>query len=458
MRILSRYDRKSTQRKQMLDKDINSTYDGHIPLEKQSARFNNLMRTSAHQECLRILLVILAQPVSTLQCEIAAGTRPEIYNYAIQKALGTDMLNLNDVQSTYPGRLITRLLGPQLALAWTAFRRHHAYDIIFTTNEIVGLPLAMFLKLSGAGAGHPRHVTLSHYLSPLKKRIFFKFGAGSHIDTLIVHCAAQQDVAINVLRSPDKRVIKLPYFVDTNFWRPITPPTFESTVKNDKQLPMICAVGLEFRDHATLVIAVSGLNVEVRIAAAGNHTTSANLRYGTAKMPVNLSSLPPNVLVRSYNYVELRELYTAVLFIVVPLRETEFQAGVTSILEAMAMGKAVIVSGTQGQTDVVRDPRNNGRGFVVRKWWPGFLEETPDVAETLGSLPTGLYVTPGDPDELHDAIQYLLDHPEVAEELGRNGQHIAEAFFNLNAFVQRFATAILGESHHELEHLSTHRE
>ncbi len=103
-----------------------------------------------------------------------------------------------------------------------------------------------------------------------------------------------------------------------------------------------------------------------------------------------------------------------------PLLEVDFQAGITVILEAMAMGKAVIVSGIRGQTDVVRDPRNDSRGLSVRAWWPGFLDNL-DVAETLGRLPTGFYVTPGNPEELRSTIQYLLDHPEVADELGRNG-------------------------------------
>ena len=124
--------------------------------------------------------------------------------------------------------------------------------------------------------------------------------------------------------------------------------------------------------------------------------------------------------------------------------ETNDSAGLTVILEAMAMAKAVIVSGTRGQTDVIRDPRNNGRGPIVREWWPGFLDN-PDVAETLGRLPTGFYVTPGNPNELRSMIQYLLDHPEVAEELGRNGRRVVEEYFDLDAFTQRFAATILDE-------------
>jgi len=423
-------------------------------MEKRLVDLNDAVERPEHVVKPRILLVIPVEPRPALEDEIATGKRPRVDNYAIQQALGADVLHLNDAQATYLGRLITRLFGPKLALTWTAFCRRHAYDIIYTTTESVGLPLAMLLKLGGTRAGRPRHVVLSHYLSPFKKRIFFKFGVGSHIDTLIVHCAALHALATKVLRMPGERVVKLPYFVDTNFWRSLAPSTIDSkAAMSEGQVPMICAVGLEFRDYATLVTAISNLNVEVRIAAAGNHKPSAGSPYGkTARMPANLSSLPPNVLIRSYSYVELRRLYTAVRFVVVPLWQTDAPDGVTTILEAMAMGKAVIVSGIRGQTDVVRDPRNNGHGPVVCEWWPGFLD-APGVAETLGSLPTGFYVTPGDPHELRDTIQYLLDHPEIADELGRNGQCVAEAYFSLDALVERFAAAIRGEPHPELAHL-----
>jgi glycosyltransferase involved in cell wall biosynthesis len=107
----------------------------------------------------------------------------------------------------------------------------------------------------------------------------------------------------------------------------------------------------------------------------------------------------------------------------------------------MAMGKAVIVSATRGQTDTVRDRRNHGYGRVARAVLPGFLD-APDVPEDLKRLPTGFYVQPGDPVELRKAISYLLAHPEVAEELGRNGRRVLESLMSLDAFVERIAQAI----------------
>jgi glycosyltransferase involved in cell wall biosynthesis len=374
----------------------------------------------------RTLLVISAEPGVSLRAEIAAGGEPRRDYFELQRALNADLLTPVLVRGTPFGRLLAHYGGRALALAWAAFRRRHDYDVIYTDAESVGLPFALLLKLRGARGGRPRHVMLTHYLSSGRKRLLFRLGAASHIDTLIVHSCAQRALAQGVLRVPPERVVRLPYFADQHFWQP-------RPGEAPSDPPMICSVGLEFRDYATLVDAARELPVHVCIAAA----SSWSHHSAFAGSP----ELPPNVAVASYRYAPLRELYAASRFVVVPLRQVDNQAGITVILEAMAMGKAVIVTATRGQTDVVRDRRNGGRGRIEREWWPGFVDD-PAVTDTLRRLPTGFYVAPGDSAELRRAVQYLLDHPQVADELGRNGRRVVEALFTLDAFTARFAAAI----------------
>ena len=90
-----------------------------------------------------------------------------------------------------------------------------------------------------------------------------------------------------------------------------------------------------------------------------------------------------------------------------PLLENDFQAGVTALLEAMAMEKAIICSQTTGQTDVIVDGKN------------------------------GLYVPPGNPAAMRDAIQHLLAHPEEAEQMGQNGRKLIEEEMSLDWYVKR---------------------
>ena len=377
----------------------------------------------------RILLVISAQPPDDLATRVDGDREPRRDYLALRDALDADLLTPDEARRTRTGSLLGRIAGKRAALIWEAFRRGRSYDAVFTDAEYTGLPLALLQKASLARRGHPRHVMLTHYLTPAKKRLLFRLGAASHIDALIVHSSAQRVRATGDLRVPEHKVHCLPYFADERFWRPLP-------AAGEPARPMICAVGLEFRDYDTLVAAARDLDVDVRIAA-GSHWSHHDAFAGS---PV----LPPNVTVASYHYPELRALYAAARFVVVPLREVDNQAGITVILEAMAMGKAVIVSGTRGQTDVVRDRLNGGRGNVEREWWPGFVD-APEVRERLGTLPTGFYVRPGDANDLRDAIAYLLNHPDVADELGRNGRRVVEELFTLDAFTARFAALIRGE-------------
>lgn len=378
----------------------------------------------------RVLLVISAQPAADLRERIAAGREPRRDYHLLQAALGADLLLPDDARQTRIGRFLARRAGIRAALAWTAFRRRRDYDVIYSDGENVGLPLALLLRLGGAfGIGRPRHVMLTHYLSTGVKHLFFRLGAGRCVDTLIVHSSAQRERAVMALGMPPERVALLPYFADDRFWQSTAAPSADAT-------PVICAVGLEFRDYNTLVAAVRDLDVNVRIAAA----SSWSHHSAFAGSP----ELPPNVAVDSYTYLPLRELYAASRFVVVPLRNVDNQAGITVILEAMAMGKAVVVTATRGQTDVVRDPRNGGRGRVGREWWPGFVD-APEVAAHLAHLPTGFYVAPGDAEDLRHTIQYLLDHPTLTEEMGRNGRRVIAELFTLDAFAERFAAVIRGE-------------
>jgi len=387
------------------------------------------MTTPTSSAASRALLVISAEPPADLAARVAGDREPQRDYVALQTVLGADMLTPAGATRTRTGRLLARVAGKRAALIWMTFRLSRGYDAIFTDAEYIGLPFALLRKMRFSRPGHPRHVMLTHYLTPAKKRLLFRLGAMTHVDALIVHSSAQRARAVGDLRVPASKVHLLPYFTDTRFWRP-QPATRQS------ERPMICAVGLEFRDYDTLVTAARGLDVDVRIAA-GSHWSHHDAFAGSP-------TLPPNVTVASYNYADLRALYAAAHFVVVPLREVDNQAGITVILEAMAMGKAVIVSGTRGQTDVVRDRRNGGRGRVVREWWPGFVD-APEVRERLGSLPTGFYVHPGDAEEMRDAIAYLLRHPSFAEELGRNGRRVVEELFTLDAFARRFAALIRGE-------------
>ncbi len=189
-----------------------------------------------------------------------------------------------------------------------------------------------------------------------------------------MYSSAQKRYLVEELGYPAERVHLTPFTVDTAFFSPGQAPAGTGTD------PMICTAGLECRDYATLMAAARGLAARVVVAAA---SPWSKRKDETGEMQV-----PANVEVCRLGFADLRQLYADASAVVMPLQDVEFQAGITTILEAMAMGRAVVCTRTRGQTDVIVD----------------------------GS--TGVYVPPGDAERLRAAVQELLDHPDRAARLG----------------------------------------
>jgi len=277
------------------------------------------------------------------------------------------------------------------------------------------------------GEGRPRLTMIGHLLSPRGKQALFRgLRLRETIDAVVVHSSLQARLAARTLGLRPDQVELAPYQTDERFWAPRDAPVEQQ----------ICSAGLEYRDYSTMIQAVADLPVAVVIAAASP--------WSTFTFEGDERALPAHVRVDSFDYAGLRDLYASSLFVVAPLHDVDNQAGITTILEAMAMGKAVVVSHTRGQTDVIRDRRSQSRAFPERS-------SQPDWAQRLGATDdtarghTGIYVRPGDPDELRRAIVYLLEHPDEARAMGANGRRVIEETMGLDLFTRRMAAVIAGE-------------
>jgi glycosyltransferase involved in cell wall biosynthesis len=194
--------------------------------------------------------------------------------------------------------------------------------------------------------------------------------------------------------------------VDERFWRPRDERGAEDVV---------CAVGTEARDYPTLLEAVRGLDARVELAIGTTvfQTGDTTVDLGPSVGPVLASAVPPNVtLHQQLDHRRLRALYARSRVVVVPLHDVDFDAGVTSIAEAMAMARPVVVTRSRGQVDLVREGE------------------------------TGLYVPPGDPGALRAAIERLLRDPAEAERMGRAGRAYAEAHLTLDRWVEDVAAIV----------------
>jgi glycosyltransferase involved in cell wall biosynthesis len=346
-----------------------------------------------------VLLTVSGNIPNDLHAAISSGDRPRADYLEMSKAFDADLLDYAsaDARRGRFGRLLTRIVGRNVALAWSVFSLRKQYQVVVTDGEQVGLPLAAFMRLFGRRPRF-RHMMIVHIMSFRKKELPFRLlRLGGRIDELIVYCSAQEEFVVRRLGVPAEHVTSSRFMVDTAFFDPhrVTPVD---------RSPMICSAGLEFRDYPTMIEAVRGLDVRVVLAAASP--------WSTRRSELDAMNLPPNVEVVQLDLHQLRQLYADASIVVVPLRETDFQAGVTTLLEAMAMAKAIVCSRTTGQTDVVVDDE------------------------------TGLYVPVGDVGAMRAVIARLLAEPETAQRLGTAARAWVVANADIDVYVAQLAERV----------------
>ncbi|MER3523678.1 MAG: hypothetical protein C4326_06305 [Ignavibacteria bacterium] len=284
-------------------------------------------------------------------------------------------------------RFVYRFLPVPIAQVLEAFAIYRRYDFVLSWHEKLGFTFALLCKLTGAK--RVPHVALCSWPAKGVKGVLMRL-VQSRIDRYILWSTVQRDLAIRRFRVSPWKISLIHYFVDEKFFRPLPMET-----------DMILSVGSEMRDFPTLIAALDGLDIRCHVAAG----VLSGERTQWIKRVEEIQNLPPNVSVGKKSHVELRALYARSRFVIIPLLPTDTDNGTTCMLEAMAMGKPVICSRTEGQVDVMED------GV------------------------TGLFVPVGDVKALREAILYLWNNVELAERMGRAGRAYIERVQRLDKFV-----------------------
>jgi len=320
---------------------------------------------------------------------IAAGTGPRRDHLEFCRLAGAEKLDLAARRPGLLRRLPVRHPLTALWMAWTLYRRRRSVDVLVVDSEHVGLLLGLLLRFARR---RPALVLVVHRVSTPLKRLLIRL-AGGGVTRYVFHFTHCDGVLAAAGVLPERRR-HMPYLVDASFWSP----------RAALQRHQICAVGLEFRDYGTLFEAVTGLDVEVEIAVGSPWSTKRDSSRD--------QSIPANVRVGRRDYEGLRRLYATSLFTVVPLKENDMQAGITTIVESMAMGRPVIASRTTGQVGTVRDGVN------------------------------GLEVPPSDVLALRAAIERLLTDPAERERMGTAARRLVADEMTVEQFAQRMLAVV----------------
>lgn len=332
------------------------------------------------------LMLVSARVGGARRTDAEAGVQPWPEYLVLEHDHGVRLVDWSQVRGE-PSRRGGRVAASHVLVA---LRTGWSSSGFLSDGEHVGLPLAAALALRPR---RPRHVMIAHHLNtPAKQRLLSLPRVGAGVDAFVVHSSSQVEALTGTLGMPRDRVHLVRYGVDTQYWSP-----------GDGQASrLVVSPGREHRDHVTLAEAVAGLDAEVFVTDGSSHSPAAHRRVP--------ETWPANIERGALPLSELREKCRQAAVIVVPLVETDFPAGITVICEAMAMGKAVVATGTYGLRGAVADQD----ALVI--------------------------VPPGDPSAMTAAIQRLLDSPELRAELGARARRVAVEHHD----VRRFAADLAG--------------
>lgn len=276
----------------------------------------------------------------------------------------------------------------------------HRFDAIVSMSEPVLMMLALRKRHRCDGArlvliqmGVDKRIARSRL--PSVTRLMLKW-LYKRMAAVIVVGEGERDYLLGQeLIEPD--CLRLVQFgVDTNFWTPA-----EDGSENDYLL----AVGND-----------DGRDYETLLEAIGDHP----LRLHTARL-IERRTLPPRVCRTSGDWKgqalsdsELRDLYRGSRFVVTPLHDSIQPQGQSVTLQAMACGKAVILSNT--------------RGLWSRK--------------LMSHMENCYLVPPGDVMALRDAIDLLQMDASLRVRLGKAARQSVEQHFSSDLMAERMGVIL----------------
>jgi glycosyltransferase involved in cell wall biosynthesis len=273
------------------------------------------------------------------------------------------------------------------------------YSVLVATTNTQGFSLALLKRL---GLIEPRVVFIAMGAvelasNPLRRWFCRRILRGAEI----VVISKGEQVRMRQLVGERPVVSYVTFGVDARFWIP-----GEDGVSGNE--PYVLSIGNDpHRDYATLVAAWRADFPKLKIVTRQRVTAPA-----------------PNVEVIAGDWrsqlltdAQIRALVRGARFVVLPIRETAQPSGQSVCLQAMACGKAVVISDIAGIWD--RELIVHGRNCLL--------------------------VPCGSSDALRAEIARLLDDPERAAAIGRSARKVVESHLSVETMAEAMRQVIEAE-------------
>lgn len=342
---------------------------------------------------MKALIVLAKRPDPAAREAMARGEDPRVEYLELQKRLAADLIDYHsiDASPSIAVRTLRARVGDRWALAFMAASLARKYDDLYVTGEEIGLALGMMLKALRIQC---RVTMVVHNADTPKRRALFRAIGHRVLKHVIVVASAQRELLIEIMRLPAEKVHYMPYWIDHHYFAP----------SSDELGDYALSVGMEKRDYATLFDAALGQPWRFHVVGSGYSSGSG---YAPA---AGLRQQEGFTFGTGYSSSELRSLYQRARLVVVPVQPCNYAAGVTSIVEAMSMGKAVVAADTAGLRDYLKK----------------------DVSAVVYRA--------GDPQSLRDALQKLWSDEARLRAMGvHNRQWIETDDMNNDRYVEKMA-------------------
>ena len=271
------------------------------------------------------------------------------------------------------------------------------FDLVISMSERVAVPLGLMLD------SHVKHVViLLNTMEPKWLKLIKLLHLQKSWSHIIVFSRAEAVALKKELSIGSDKISNMLNYVDLDFFDP-------AGIELDPQLDPFCiSHGLSKRDYPTLIRAMQKIpEVHCKLSAVS--------AWDKFKAGYEGMDIPPNVHLESFNHPALiKNIIAQSRFVVIPLRTDTgmWCAGTSSVIQAQAMGKPVVVTYLPGIADYVKDGE------------------------------TGYLVKGEDPDALAQAIERLWKNPQQAAEMGRNARQWMAESFGLKTYLDQFAALV----------------